>query len=156
MERYPSEILPPPLLREGAFEQIDNLYMDPMGGGNFKSRLKWPDDVPTIKEFIWRFRQAEAAFFVGWWTHVLGRKSTPFEMNVSTELGLLPHECCFISSPLSQVSKPAALLWEYRAKVLIKRRAVMDETTTIAAYFAPYDLEELVAALEAAMAGYME
>lgn len=156
MERYPYEILPAPLLREGAFQQVENLYMDPMGGGNFKSRNKWPDDVPTIKEFVWRFRKPQAAFFVGWWTHVLGSKSTPFEMNVPTELGIILHECRFISSPLESVTQLSQMLWEYRARVVIKRRAVMDQDTIIEAYFAPYDLEELVARWEASMTSYVE
>ena len=156
MERYP-DVLPPPLLREGAYQQVNNLLLDEMAGGNFKSRRRWLGPLPTIKEYVWRMRPAQAALFEGWFEHVLGGVSKPFEMNVATPVaGITPHECCFLTDPRDQASQLSQLLWEYRARVAIKRRAMMDEDTTIAAYFEPYDLEELVARLRTAVIGYLE
>lgn len=158
MERYP-DALPPPVLRVGAWSEPENMVLDEMAGGNFKSRNRWPaEDLPMVKEFTWRLRKAEAAFFEGWWRHVLGARSTPFEMKISTPAAPLPtvHECVFLSSPMAKREQISGLLWQYSARVAIKRLLTLSEAETMAEYFEPFDLSDLVARMGAATSVYVE
>lgn len=155
MEQYPANI-PLPVLRDGDFQQVPNLQAEQMAGGNIKTVITGHGTPPTRKEFVWRLRKPEAAFFEGWIEHVLGKGIAPFEMIIHTPQGRLPHICKLLRDPRESRTPLGLMFWGYRAEVVIREFATMDEDTTVAQYFAPYDLSELVARLEAAMTGYVE
>lgn len=157
MERYPASI-PLPSLRDGAYRQQSNIQVDEMGGGNIKTRRLGHGTPPTTKECVWRLRRADAAFFEGWLEHVLGKALAQFEMPLTTPMGTAPvtHICQLLADPRENRQPVSVMLWEYRAPVVVREFVTMDETETMAQYFAPFDLAELVARMASSTFDYVE
>lgn len=152
--KYPG-ILPSPQLDTHNLKQQSNLLRTKMDSGHSRVRRRFKS-VPTIMESSWNFTSSESSAFEGFIVHALNAGTSWFLMNILTPSGLVEHEVRFITSPMEDYKPLSLNLWEYKAKIEIKKRAIISEEQTIDALLSPKTTTQFTSGLKNAINSYQE
>lgn len=124
LPQYPAS-LPPPLLEGYALKRESNLLRTTMASGRARQRRRFVE-VPTEMTAVWRMRSARAAVFEGFVTYDLDDGAGWYQGTVLIPAGLVTHTLRLITNPLEDCKPIGPQAWEYRARIEVKRRGIIE------------------------------
>jgi len=112
--KYPSNLIPSPLVKEYNLKESNRILKTEMGDGYTVFRKRFTN-IPSVFNVSFLFKQNELDFFQAWYKEEINLGQDFFNMDLAVGKGpTVEHECRFLNNPVYKLN---GILWEVKVEV---------------------------------------